>query len=58
MDFGAGLALALQRFKYFPSTSSNPSTFNGALFQGSNDNTTWTTILALDTTTHDAWNSW
>ena len=58
IDFGEGLNGQLQRLKYFPAVIADSTKFIGSLFEGSNDNITYVSILTLDATTHDDWNIW
>lgn len=61
LDFGAGVVAQISKIRYMPNTAwiLLNKIFDGAVFEGSNDNTTWTTIFAIDAKlVHTGWNSW
>ncbi len=61
LDFGTGSQGYITQIRFMP----NPAwirlddLFDGAVFEGSNDNTSWTTIHAIDAqTVTTGWNTW
>jgi hypothetical protein len=61
LDFGAGSQGMITQIRYMP----NPAWirldnyFDGAVFEGSNDNIAWTTIFAIDSQlVRTGWNVW
>ncbi len=58
IDVGAGLQATVSRFRFFPFMSWD-NTVNyalGAIFEGSNDQSNWTTMATFDQTVHSGWN--
>jgi hypothetical protein len=60
VDFGLNSAANIQKIGYFPNPmwSIVANYLFGAVFEGSNDNTTWTNIFTIDSSTHTGWNYW
>jgi hypothetical protein len=58
IDIGQDLGVSLTRIRYFPTTAwvIASNFIQGALFQVSNDNSTWTTISTIDSLVHAGWN--
>jgi hypothetical protein len=61
LDFGAGSRAMLTQIRYMP----NPAwirldnLFDGAVFEGSNDNLVWTVIFTIDSgLIRTGWNTW
>jgi len=57
LDVGNGAVADLTQFTYVPAVGSLTSEFDGTIFDGSNDTSTWTTIYNLSNTI-DAYNFW
>jgi hypothetical protein len=57
-DFGDKLKAQVNKIDLFPYPGVLPSTLAGALIQGSNDNTTWTTLITIPTDVVSNWNSY
>ena len=56
-DVGEGLIAELGQIKFFPDPAITPSTLNGTLIEGSNDNLTYSVIYTLDWNTNNGWNT-
>jgi len=56
-DVGNGAVADLEQFIYLPAIGSDPSTFDGIVFEASNDNSAWTTLYTL-AGTNNAYNYW
>jgi hypothetical protein len=58
IDVGQGLQAAVNRFRFFPLISwANTVNYTlGAVFEGSNDQSTWTSMGSVDQTAHSGWN--
>jgi hypothetical protein len=59
MDAGSGLQISVSRIRFFPylGWTNTVSKILYAQFQGSNDNTTWTTLAIIDQTVHSGYNT-
>lgn len=57
MDAGLNLMLSVYRIKFFPKGSLSADKYIGSSFEGSNDMTSWTTIVTLDQNVHGGWNT-
>lgn len=58
MDVGSGLIASINRFRFFPYLNwVNTANYTlGATFQGSNDQSVWTTLATIDQTVQSGWN--
>lgn len=60
VDFGADAVGKISTIRYMgnPAWPITASKITGAIFEGSNDMTTWTTIFTVDNMVHTGWNYW
>jgi hypothetical protein len=61
LDFGSGAEGFITKIRFMPNTGwiRLGSYFDGAVFEGSNDNSTWATIYSIDSQLiHTGWNVW
>lgn len=58
-DFGENMQANLSEIKIFPSIKDDIKKLNGTLIEGSNDNTTYTTIMNMERSSiKPGWNDW
>lgn len=60
VDFGLDAAANLSSIKYMgnPQWPITSLYLTGAVFEGSNNNATWTIIFTVDSSVHSGWNTW
>jgi hypothetical protein len=60
VDFGANTTANISTVRYMgnPNWPITSVYLTGAIFEGSNDNLTWTTIFTVDNTVHTGMNFW
>ena len=57
LDLGEHLQGQLSSIKFFPNPAIKGYTLNGTVIEGSDDNSTYTTVATIDMNAHDGWNT-